>query len=83
MRFRRQILRHGAAKDRVAAHLLRLTEAPLHSLQHLASVLSLLTANKDSLIKDVSSKNGALFTALSCVYAYTFAHFYQDEGVLI
>ena len=56
VKFRTQILTGGATKDKIAAHILRLTEAPLHSLHHLDKLISFISANKDSHLREIASK---------------------------
>ena len=56
-RFRNQILTTGATKDRIAAHILKLTEAPLHSLQHFEKLVNFIHSNKDSHLREMASKN--------------------------
>lgn len=43
VKFRKTILSHGTTRDKLAAHVLRCMEAPVHSLNHLTALISMVT----------------------------------------
>lgn len=43
VKFRKTVLSHGTTRDKLAAHVLRCMEAPVHSLNHLTALISMVT----------------------------------------
>lgn len=43
VKFRKTVFSHGTLRDKLAAHVLRCMEAPVHSLSHLNALISMVT----------------------------------------
>nr|XP_045603961.1 CCAAT/enhancer-binding protein zeta-like [Procambarus clarkii] len=63
VKFRKTVLSHGTSRDKVAALVLRCMEAPVHSLNHLNSLIAMVTAKSKSGYEDALSSLIELFTS--------------------
>lgn len=56
VKFRRTVFSHGTSKDKLAAHVLRCMEAPVHSLSNLNAVVSMITPKVKTGVTEVFGK---------------------------
>uniref|UniRef100_A0A0P4WBJ8 CCAAT-binding factor domain-containing protein n=1 Tax=Scylla olivacea TaxID=85551 RepID=A0A0P4WBJ8_SCYOL len=61
VKFRQTVFSHGTSRDKVAAHVLRCMEAPLHSLSNLRALVALVTPKAKGTFEDILSSLTELF----------------------
>lgn len=56
VKFRRTVFSHGTSKDKLAAHVLRCMEAPVHSLSNLNALVSMISPKVKTGVTEVFGK---------------------------
>ncbi|KAG0727219.1 CCAAT/enhancer-binding protein zeta [Chionoecetes opilio] len=62
VKFRQTVFSHGTSRDKVAAHVLRCMESPVHSLSNLRALVAMVTPKARGTFEEILSSLTELFT---------------------